>query len=605
MTPAADLGAQSRDEWRGAPREQKLHQLLLWTFDKQANPPRDCRPRGGQGHDLCHIGLIADCRLFSRYNPRVVDPTELESLAYQLEELNRIGAALSAERDTARLLDLILTKAREITDSDAGAVYVVESTEPEGGEPDADETGSGLFVGEPRRRLRVKIAQNDSISVPFREAILDITPESIAGYVALTGEHVMLDDAYDLPGGVPYAFNSSFDELTGYRTRSVLAVPMRSPKGSTVGVLQLINAMRKGAVAPYSDRQRALATSLASQAAVALENSQLWTEIQQLFEGFVRASVVAIEARDPATSGHSFRVANLTVALAEAADRAGHGPFAGVRFSREQLRTIRYASLLHDFGKVGVREEVLVKAKKLYPCQFELLRERFKLARRTHEWMSMRERLEYVLAHGVDAYRDRCTHFETKLGGKLEALARHFDAIQEANEPSVLPDGNFERLLEIAAETFADVDGAARTLLGDEEVRLLSLRKGSLSEQERADIESHVVHTFRFLSQIPWTTGIRRIPAIAVGHHEKLNGSGYPYKLSAEDIPIQTRMMTISDIFDALSASDRPYKKAVPVERALQILDLAVKDGELDGDLFALFVDARVYDRWQVEPYPY
>lgn len=535
----------------------------------------------------------------------MADPTELEWLAYQLEELNRIGAALSAERDTGRLLDLILTKAREITDSDAGSVYVAELAEPDAGGPRIDQTGSGSSEAEPLRRLRVKIAQNDSAALPFREATLEITRESIAGYVALTGDSVMLDDAYALPGGVPYTFNRAFDESAGYRTRSVLAVPMRSPKGSTVGVLQLINAMRNGAVVPYSDRQRALATSLASQAAVALENSQLWSEIQALFEGFVRASVVAIEARDPATSGHSFRVANLTVALAEAADRASQGPLAGLRFSREEMRTIRYASLLHDFGKVGVREEVLAKAKKLYPLQLDLLRERFKLARRTHESISWQEQLDYALAHGADAYRDRRPQFETDLAGKLSGLERHFDAIQRANEPNVLPDGSFERLLDIAAETFCDIDGTARALLGDEEVRLLSLRKGSLSEPERTEIESHVVHTFRFLSQIPWTNEIRRIPAIAVGHHEKLNGRGYPYRLSAQDIPVQTRMMTIADIFDALSASDRPYKKAVPVDHALRILDVAVKDGELDGDLFALFVEARVYDRWQTEPYPY
>jgi HD-GYP domain-containing protein (c-di-GMP phosphodiesterase class II) len=535
----------------------------------------------------------------------VAEPTgELESLAYQLEELNRVGAALSAERDTGRLLDLILTKAREITDSDAGSIYIVETLRPAPSD-EAAPTHPALSTAEAVRQLRFKIAQNDSVALPFREAVLDITQGSIAGYVALTGDTVMLDDAYVLPEAVPYTFNRGFDESAGYRTRSVLAVPMRSPKGNTVGVLQLINAMRGGAAVPYSARQRSLVTSMASQAAVALENSQLWTEIQQLFEGFVRASVVAIEARDPATSGHSFRVANLTVALAEAADRSDEGCFSSVQFSREDMRTIRYASLLHDFGKVGVREEVLVKAKKLYPLQLDLLRERFKLARRSVECQSIRTRLDYVLSHGVEAYREQCVGFEAQLAGELAVLDAHLADVQRANEPSVLPAGSFERLVEIASVTFSDVDGSLRTLLGEDEVKVLSLRKGSLSELERMEIESHVVHTYRFLSQIPWTGEIDRIPAIAVGHHEKLNGSGYPYKLAAAEIPIQTRMMTISDIFDALSASDRPYKKAVPIERALQILEAAVNDGELDRDLFALFVGARVYDRWQVEPYPY
>lgn len=540
--------------------------------------------------------------------------TELALLARQLEELNQIGAALAAERDTARLLNLILTKAREITSSDAGSLYLVERVDapgpPEGGSHGSSggPHGEGKYDGEdvePAKVLRFAIAQNASISVPFRTTTLEITDKSIAGYVALTGEPARLDDAYQLPAGVPYGFNRSFDQATGYRTQSVLAVPMRTPTGAIVGVVQLINAKRGAAIVPYSDRQQALAVSLASQAAVTVENSHLYAAIQGLFEGFVRASVVAIEARDPATSGHSFRVANLTVAFAEAADRADSGPYQALQFSRDEMRTIRYASLLHDFGKVGVREEVLVKAKKLYPTQLDLIRERFKLARRSREVTALQERIDFLLAQGQDAYLSKLPDLEVSLADELAALDRALAAVEAANEPSVLPDGSFDRLQDVARIEFLDTDGATRALLNDEEVRLLSLRKGSLSEAERTQIESHVMHSFRFLSQIPWTREIRRIPAIAVGHHEKLNGRGYPHKLSAPQIPVQTRMMTISDIFDALSASDRPYKKAVPIDRALQILDLAVKDGEIDGELFRLFVDARVFDKWLVEPHPY
>jgi response regulator RpfG family c-di-GMP phosphodiesterase len=298
-------------------------------------------------------------------------------------------------------------------------------------------------------------------------------------------------------------------------------------------------------------------------------------------------------------------VANLTVALAEAADRADSGRFADVHFSRDDLRTIRYAALLHDFGKVGVREEILVKAKKLHPAQLERVRERFRLARRTLQWSTSQEKLDFVLINGVDAYRQQGDVFDAALSAALARLDAQLAEVERANEPSVQPDGSFERLDEIAATTFIDIDGAARPLLREEEVRWLSLRKGSLSESERRQIEQHVLHTYRFLDQIPWTHEIRRIPTIAVGHHEKLNGTGYPSKLSAPDIPIQTRMMTISDIFDALSAADRPYKKAVPIERALDILKGAVADGELDAQIFDLFMDARVYDRWLVEPHPY
>jgi HD-GYP domain-containing protein (c-di-GMP phosphodiesterase class II) len=524
---------------------------------------------------------------------------ELARLTRQLEELNLIGASLSAERDLNRLLELILTKARDITGADAGSIYIAERPEPPPPGPAAPAPPEGP------QRLRFKHAQNDSVALPFRESVLEITEDSLAGYVALTGEIVNLPDAYALPSGVPYGFNRSFDKAAGYRSRSVLTAAMRTPKGETVGVLQLINAQRDGEVVSFSEQDVSLVRSLAAQAAVALENSLLYAAIQNLFEGFVRASVVAIEARDPATSGHSFRVANLTVALAEAADRIDEGPFRAVRFTREQMRTIRYASLLHDFGKVGVREEVLVKARKLYPQQVELIRERFKLARRSREVAALRNRIDVLLQRGRAAYLRELPRLEAELANETAALERHLSTVIAANEPTVLAEGSFERLLEIAAIEFEDADGGDTRLLRPDEVRLLSLRRGSLSDAERLQIESHVVHTYRFLSQIPWTTEIRAIPAIAVGHHEKLNGEGYPYKLSAPDIPIQTRMMTISDIFDALSAADRPYKKAVPTERALEILDAAVKDGEIDADLFRLFVDARVFDRWTVEPEAY
>jgi len=331
----------------------------------------------------------------------------------------------------------------------------------------------------------------------------------------------------------------------------------------------------------------------------------LYESIQRLFEGFVRASVIAIEARDPTTSGHSFRVANLTVALAEAVQRVETGPYADLRFTREEMREIRYASLLHDFGKVGVREEVLVKAKKLYPAQLELVKQRFEFVKRSMQVEKLQQRLDYVLEKGREEYLAKLGKFDEELREQLEEVDRFFSLVLKSDEPTVLPEGSFERLLDIAARHYHDFDGGEKPLITPDEVRLLSIRKGSLDDQERQQIESHVVHTFNFLQQIPWTSEIRNIPEIARGHHEKLNGLGYPYKLSAPEIPVQTRMMTISDIFDALSAADRPYKRAVDLERALQILSFAVKDGELDGSLFQIFVDAKVFERWKIEAYPY
>ena len=546
---------------------------------------------------------------------------KLAGASREIHELNQIGMALSAEHDPAKLLELILTKSREFTSSDAGSVYLVEST-GEGGNGQSllyppGQPGAPVPPQAAQEQLRFKLAQNDTVAVPFREAVISINEKSIAGYVALTGEIVNIEDAYNLAPDVPYSINRKFDEDSGYRTKSILAVPIRNQKEKIIAVLQLINAKREFSarldsydaverqVLAYTPRQQEIVQSLAGQAAVALENSQLYDSIQRLFEGFVRAAVTAIETRDPATSGHSFRVANLTVALAEAVDRADSGIYSAVRFTRDQMRELRYASLLHDFGKVGVREEVLVKAKKLYPAQLEVIQQRFGLVRRTLENESLKARMDFLAKHGNEKFLAAQKDFEARLAERLRELSEYEEAIIWANEPTVLPEGNFDRLLDIANLHYQDMQGKKRPLLTMDEVQMLSIRKGSLDEEERLQIESHVVHTVSFLQQIPWTSELRNVPEIARGHHEKLNGTGYPYKLSAPEIPVQTRMMTISDIFDALAAADRPYKKAVSVERALEILDLSVHDGELDPGLFEIFVSAKIFDRWKVEPRAY
>ena len=531
--------------------------------------------------------------------------------AHEIQELNQIGAALSAEHDTGALLEMILTKMREITSADAGSLYLSEPV------PAELPAGHSDRRKQARRRLRFKLAQNDSVELKFREGTMEINQRSIAGYVAKTGEGVNLEDAYHLPPEVPFTFNRQFDEESGYRSKSVLAVPMKDQRGEAVGVVQLINAKRDrearldsvtavaAQVVAFTRHQQAIAESLASQAAVALENSRLYQAIQNLFEGFVKASVTAIEARDPTTSGHSFRVANLTVALAEAVDGADSGAYSGLHFTREQMREIRYASLLHDFGKVGVREEVLVKAKKLYPGQLELIRQRFQFIRKALEADTLRSKLDCVLAEGREDFLKRLPEFDASLAQYLAGLDEELKAIIEGNEPALVRDQVSARLAEIAEQQYTDADGQRRNLLNGDEIRLLSIPKGSLDESERRQIESHVVHTFNFLQQIPWTRELQNLPVIARGHHEKLNGSGYPQGLAAPDIPVQTRMMTISDIFDALGASDRPYKRAVDLGRSLEILETCVRDGELDADLFRIFLEAKVYKRWKVEPFAY
>jgi len=515
---------------------------------------------------------------------------EAASRGREIGELTRIGVALGTERDLDTLLDLILTQSRRITSSDAGSLYLIE------GEP-----------GE--KRLRFRLAQTYSKpEAPFVEFTMPMDRTSLAGYAAVTGEPLVIDDAYFLPPDVEYTINRSFDERYGYRTKSMLVIPMKDHKEQVIGVLQLINRKRsldavlatpaavEQQVVPFSKRTVELVTALAGQAAVAIENSQLYREIERLFEGFVQAAVRAIEQRDPTTFGHSGRVANMTVNLAAVVDKAGDGPYSGLTFTREQLREIRYAGLLHDFGKVGVREQVLVKAKKLYPLQLELIHQRHDFVRRSAEREYWRKRAEFLETHGRQGYEQFLRTLEAEHAGELAELERFMKAVLRANEPTVLPATRFEELLDLARRTYQDLAGAPRPYLSDDEVRFLTIPKGSLDEAERLEIESHVNHTYNFLKEIPWTRELQHIPLIAYGHHEKLDGRGYPRGVTGDAIPIQTRMMTISDIYDALTAADRPYKPAVARARALDIMDEEVRAGQLDRELFRLFVDAKVFE---------
>jgi hypothetical protein len=285
----------------------------------------------------------------------------------------------------------------------------------------------------------------------------------------------------------------------------------------------------------------------------------------------------------------------MTTEMARIVTRLETGPYADIRFDEHDLREIEYAGLLHDFGKVGVREHVLVKAKKLHEDECQLVLARFAYIRRDLEARLLERKLHLLRTgeNGDLAPLDRQHEL------RLRELDSHLQFILHANEPTVLAQGEFERLRDIAAVRWMDDRGVERPLLSDEEVTALSVPKGSLTTEERGEIESHVTHTESFLSSIPWSRQLRDVPRIAAAHHEKLDGSGYPRKLRAAEIPVQARMMTIADIFDALTASDRPYKRAVPPERALDILADDVRLGRCDAALFDLFVDAKV---WQKAP---
>src|SRR5438132_1557253 len=521
---------------------------------------------------------------------------QLSDRTRELREVNEVGIALSTERDHSVLITKILGKARELSRADAGSLYLLDEVNGE-------------------KVLRWKLAQNDSIDVEsFEEKILPITRKSLAGFVALTGETLVIDDAYNLPETAEYTINRSFDEKNAYLTKSLLVFPMTNHAGEVIGVLQLINRKRADAparltassvpreVVPFDEETVALMRSLAGQAAVAVENNLLYESIERLFEGFVTAAVTAIEQRDPTTSGHSFRVADLTVALARVIDRIDSGQYRDVHFTADQVREIRYASLLHDFGKVGVREQVLVKEKKLYPMQLETIRARFDFVMKSAENEVNRRKLEHLLQFGREGFEAFSQRVDTESAEQIAQLHKDFSFVAQSNEPTVLPEGEFNYLQQLAGRDFVDMRRQKRLLLNPEEAKILSIRKGNLDAVERHEIESHVTHTFHFLQKIPWTKDLVGVPNIAYAHHEKLNGRGYPRKLTATEIPIQSRMMTISDIYDALTANDRPYKRAISTERALDILKMEVGDGLLDPSLVAMCVDAKASQPAGVQP---
>jgi len=515
-----------------------------------------------------------------------VQSSHFEQRTKEIKELTNIGQALATERNHLRLLKFILDKGKELTQSDGGSIYLAEEDELK------------------NRVLRFKFS---SLELKQDEYTFPIDENSISGYVAKTKEILNLEDAYVAPPDANYKLNLEYDIKHQYRTKSMLVVPMTNQKDEVIGVLQLINKKKDKSVtlsehdtmekyiASYDDHDIALVKSIAGQAAVAIENNILYQNIEKLFEGFVRASVTAIESRDPTTSGHSERVAIYTVELAKLVDNLDNGIWRDVSFSRDQIREIRYASLLHDFGKVGVREKILVKAKKLYPYELDLIESRFNFIRRTLQYESSKRKVEYLINKSRDEALKLVDKEDEELYAALAELDRSFQIILNADNPKVMESDINQEIHEIARRTYIDITGQKHTFLDEKEVRALAIKKGSLGEAERLEIESHVTHTFEFLSRIPWTPELNSIPNIAYAHHEKLNGGGYPRKLTEKEIPIQSRLMTVSDIYDALVARDRPYKKAVDVSRALDILKLEVKDSHIDPGLVDLFIDAKIY----------
>lgn len=526
---------------------------------------------------------------------RLEQERELQSA--HLHQLNQAGDAFSNERDLDRLLHIILTHSRIITEADMSALYLVEN----------DDQG--------QRHLRFRMAQNDALKFK-RDKTLLMSHSSLAGYVALTGEVVCVDDVYNKPADAPYEFDTSFDVRNNYRTKSVVAVPLHTHGGEIFGVLQLVNRKRRAGVVlrpetidqevlPFGRDEVELAVSLAGQVAVAMENSNLHGSVEDLFEGFVTATARAIEQRDPATSGHSERVAILCQGLAEAVNESQSDAFRELFFTPVQLKELNYACLLHDFGKVIVHEDVLLKCNKLQSHELELLRMRFELVRALRERDLLKRKYEMLIksecSEDINDAFDRFLEWDDVYTQELRDLDDALNAVVRANNPlsQWLDDDEFTihrgRLSRLCHVFYWDRKRRALPLLSDHELRCLTVRHGSLSDSERREVERHVTHTFEFLNQIPWTIEYSMVPQIAHCHHERCDGSGYPLGLAREEIPVQSRIMAVCDIYDALTANDRPYKRSCTTEEALSILREEVEMGRIEGDLVELFIEREIW----------
>jgi HD-GYP domain-containing protein (c-di-GMP phosphodiesterase class II) len=524
------------------------------------------------------------------------------------DDLIDMGRALSIEKDPDKLLRLILFLSKRITGADAGSIFLVEQ----------DDEG--------KKRLRFKYSHTFSRDIALEEFVIPMDKKSISGYVAVTGQVLNIPDAYRLPPGSPYSFNSSFDRKNNYISRSMLVVPMKNHVDEIIGVIQLINSKEAPEGLPEGDYEAFtiklltpedfdrhvvvfnkkydnLLEAVAGQAAIAIENNRMIIQIQRQFEEFVKASVSAIESRDPATSGHSFRVAEICKAMAAAVNEVEDGYLRQFHFSDTQIKELELAALLHDFGKVYIDLSVFRKAKKLYPKDFDNLCLRLNYLYRFLELQYSSR--EAMLLKSIDKNADAARVFHDLLGERNDKLRRIIeirDKLCQMNEPAVTDENPEETLSRISAEIdeieCINMDGGRLSVISPIDVLNLSIRRGSLNPMERKEIESHVTHTYCFVSKIPWPPEYRDIPEIALRHHEKIDGSGYPDGLKGrESTMIQSRIMAIADIYDALAASDRPYKKAVPLDRVLVIMREEAGRGVLDRDLVDLFIDKKIYDK--------
>ncbi|WP_136416595.1 HD domain-containing phosphohydrolase [Herbaspirillum sp. ST 5-3] len=511
------------------------------------------------------IAKAVDASDLTRMLDASPDPTQcdVQRTVQKLHAMAQVSIALGAVTDRATLTEKIMNFIFELFPLAERAFILLRKSEGEEPVPVAAARRDGTVM-DPER---VKLSRTIISEVLNKK-------QSILSVDTLSDRHF-----------------GSQHSIISQAIRSVMCVPLLL-EGECLGLIQVDTSSD-----PYAFKEQDLEmlTGVCAETAVALKNFQLYSDIEQLLDGFVRASVQAIEERDPVTAGHSFRVADYAEHLAKAVDRSDAPEVRQVTFSIDQVREIRYAALLHDFGKVGVREHVLRKEKKLHHADMRLLEQRFKYARACLERQAYRHLVEMHAQHELSmvAFREERRKIEENLREEFGRLDKFLDAIRHANEPAISHTEGAPDLKEILHYAYHEPDGLGAPLLEEWEFSALSVCKGCLTPDERRQIESHVADSYSFLILIPWTRDLSGVPSIAHGHHEKLDGSGYPMGLRGDQISIQTRILTICDIFDALTAGDRPYKKAVPVEMALDMLSGECRAGHIDPRLFNVFVESR------------
>ncbi|MRR15660.1 MAG: GAF domain-containing protein [Deltaproteobacteria bacterium] len=504
--------------------------------------------------------------------------------ADHLRRLTQIGTALSAEKDIDRLLEKILTEARIITGADGGTLYLMSATESELHFALVQNESLGLNMGGTGGKITwppVKLTGADG----------QANHANVSAHAAITGQTVNIADVYDAPG-FNFEGPRTFDQNAGYRTRSMLVVPMRDHANNIIGVLQLLNATDPVTrqVVPFSGEAQELAWSLASQAAVALTNNMLIAELEDLLDAFIKSIAIAIDEKSPYTGGHVRRVADLTMRIAETINEASEGYFASLSFSDDEMRELRMAAWLHDIGKITTPEHVVDKSTKL-----ETIHDRIEDVKVRFEWLKREHQMAIKNAEGPDGHATRDSEAEIK------ALDDEYQFLVQVNSGNeFIQDHMIERIEQIGKRQWS-TSVQTMPLLTQDEIYNLSIRRGTLNDKERIIINNHASITYKMLANLPFPRKFKRIAEFAAGHHERVDGSGYPLGLKGDQFPLQSRIIALADIFEALTAKDRPYKKGKTLGEALAIMDLMVKDRHIDSDIYEIFVKEKIYMDYAVK----